>query len=100
VVVYVDPCGDGSITRVDDAEAPTGSGPVHVGWNNHIAAFGGQDVAMIMADYVEESEITVYNDADGSSTTFSGREGVRTCLEGLFASLWDTSDLSASIVHD
>ena len=91
----MDPRGDGSITRVDDAEAPTGSGPVHAGWDNHFAAFGRQDVAMIMADFVEESEITVYNDADGSSTAYSGLEGVRTCFEGLFASFWDTSDLSA-----
>jgi len=99
VVSYVDPRGDGSVTRVDNTEAPTGSGPVHDGWSNHFAAFGGQDVDMIMADYVEESEITVYNDADGSSTTYSGLDGVRECFVGLFASLFDTSDLSAPIVH-
>jgi hypothetical protein len=99
VVSYVDPRGDGSITRVDNTEAPSGSGPVHDGWSNHFAAFGGQDVDMIMADYVEESEITVYNDADGSSTTYSGLDGVRECFVGLFASLFDTSDLSAPIVH-
>ena len=77
VVSSLDPRGDGSITRVDNIEAPTGSVQVHDGWSSHLAAFGGQDVDMIMADYVEVSEITVCNDANGSSTTLSGLSGVR-----------------------
>ena len=99
VVSYLDPRGDGSITRVDNTETPTGSGPVHDGWANHFAAFGAQDVDMIMADYVDESEITVYNSADGSSTVFTGLNGVRECFVQLFSNLWDLSDLIAPIVH-
>jgi len=99
VVSYLDPRGDGSITRQDDAEAPTGSGPVHDGWANHFAAFGGQDVDRILLDYTEESQVTVYNQADGSSTIYSGESGVRRCFEGLFSNLFDTSDLSAPIIH-
>ena len=99
VVSYQDPRGDGSIEMKNDSEAPTGSGPVHAGWANHFAAFGGQDVDKILLDYVEDSEITVYNHADGSSTTFKGLAGARTCFEGLFANLFDTSDLAAPIIH-
>merc|ERR1719446_692730 len=99
VVAYQDPRSEAPILRKDDTEGPTGSGPVHDGWANHFAAFGGQDVDKILLDYVEESEITVYNHADGSSTTFKGLAGVRNCFEGLFASLHDTSDLAAPIIH-
>jgi hypothetical protein len=99
VVSYSDPRGDGSVIRQDDTEVPTGSGPVHDGWANHFAAFGGQDVDRILLDYVEESVITVFNDADGTRTTYRGIAGARTCFVGLFASLWDTSDLAAPIQH-
>jgi len=97
VVVYQDPNGDGSVVAKNDTVAPTGSGPVHAGWSNHFAAFGAQDVEKILTDYVEESEITVYNHADGSSNTYKGLAGVRTCFEGLFKSLFDCSDLGAPI---
>ena len=83
------------MAAVDDTEAPTGSGAVHDGWANHFAAFGGQDVDKILLDYVEEFVITVYNNADGTSTTFRGLSGARDRFTGLFASLWDTSDLAA-----
>jgi ketosteroid isomerase-like protein len=99
VVDYQDPRSDVPLEMVNDAEAPTGSGPVHDGWANHFAAFGGQDVDRILLDYVEDSEITVYNHADGSKTIFKGLAGVRTCFTGLFASLHDTSDLAAPIIH-
>jgi ketosteroid isomerase-like protein len=99
VVSYQDPRADGPAEMVNDSEAPTGSGPVHAGWENHFAAFGGQDVDRILLDYVEDSVITVYNQADGTSTTYKGLAGVRECFTGLFASLFDTSDLAAPIIH-
>jgi len=81
------------------SEAPSGSGAVHDGWNNHFAAFGGQNVEQILADYTDESVITVYNQVSGEKSVFAGMSGVRTCFEGLFASLHDTSDLGAPIQH-
>jgi hypothetical protein len=99
VITFKDPKGDGSDVAKNDAEVPTGSGRVHKGWANHFKAFGDQDVAMILKDYVAESEITVYNHADGTTNIFNGLEGARSCFEGLFKSLHDCSDLAAPIIH-
>jgi len=81
------------------SEEATGSGPVHDGWSNHFAAFGGQNVEQILADYTESSVITVYNQVSGEKSVFEGLSGAQTCFEGLFASLHDTSDLGAPIIH-
>jgi len=99
VFVYQDPKGDGKVVEKNDTEESSGSGPVHDGWSNHFAAFGAQDVEKIVADYVESSEITVFNHVDGSKTEYKGLAGARNCFEGLFKSLFDTSNLGAPIVH-
>jgi hypothetical protein len=99
VVNFKDPKSDGSVVAKNDAEAPTGSGKVHRGWANHFKAFGDQDVEAILKDYVAESEITVFNHADGTMNTFSGLEGARSCFEGLFKTLHNCSDLAAPIIH-
>jgi len=99
VVVYQDPRGDGSVEPKNDSVVPSGSGPVHEGWTNHFKAFGEQKVDDILKDYVEESEITVFNHADGSSTKYQGLAGAKECFEGLFKSLSDCSDLAAPIIH-
>jgi len=99
VVSYQDPRGDGKIVAKNDAEVPTGSGVVHDGWANHFAAFGGQDVPKVLLDYTEDSEITVYNQADGSQTVYGGLAGAKTCFEGLFKSLYDCSSLAAPVIH-
>jgi len=99
VVSFKDPKGDGSIVAKNDTEAPTGSGKVHRGWANHFKAFGDQDVETILKDYVAESEITVFNHADGTMNTFNGLEGARSCFEGLFKTLHNCSDLAAPIIH-
>jgi len=97
VVAYQDPKGDGEMKN--DTEAPSGSGPVHDGWANHFAAFGGQDVEKILLDYVESSEITVFNHVTGSKEDYTGVEGARTFFEKLFKELFDVSNLGAPIIH-
>ena len=72
---------------------------MHVGRADHFDAFGGQDVEKSLQDYVEESEITVFNHADGSKTVFKGLAGVRSCVEGPFRSLFDVSKVAAPIIH-
>jgi len=99
VFVYQDPKGDGNVVAKNDTEEASGSGPVHDGWSNHFAAFGAQDVEKILADYVESSEITVFNHVDGTKTEYQGLTGARNCFVGLFKSLFDTSNLGAPIVH-
>jgi len=54
---------------------------------------------MILKDYVKESEIIVYNHADGTTNIYNGLDGARSCFEGLFKSLHDCSDLAAPIIH-
>jgi len=97
-VVVVDTQSDASAYPLT-SESPTGSGAVHDGFSNHFAAFGGQDVEQIMLDYTEESVITVFNHVTGQKDVFEGLDGVRSCFVGLFASLPDTSDLGAPIIH-
>lgn len=99
VFAYQDPTGDGTVVAKNDTEEAAGSGPVHDGWANHFAAFGTQDVEKILQDYVEGSEITVFNHVDGSKVDYNGIAGVRSCFEGLFKSLFDCSDLAAPIIH-
>lgn len=99
VFAYQDPKGDGSVVAKNDTEAPSGIGPVHDGWANHFAAFGGQDVEKILLDYVETSEMTVFNHVDGSKQDYTGLAGARTMFEGLFKSLFDCSNLGAPIIH-
>ena len=72
---------------------------VQAGWDNHFAAFGEQDLDKIMLDYTEESEMTLYNESDGSKTVFKGLAGVRECFTGLFKSLSDLGTLDAPVVH-
>jgi hypothetical protein len=72
---------------------------VHRGWANHFKAFGDQDVEAILKDYCAESEITVFNHADGTMNVFNGLEGARSCFEGLFKSLHNCADLAAPIIH-
>ena len=73
--------------------------PVQKSWDNHFAAFGGQDVDRILLDYTEDSEIIVYDQTSGGKTVFTGLAGVRDCFTGLFARLSDTSDLTVPVVE-
>jgi len=97
VVVYQDPKG-GEVVAKNDTVTATGSGAVHDGWANHFKGFGDKDMDVILKDYVDQSEITVYNHSDESSTTHQGIAGATACFEGLFKSLFDCSDLAAPII--
>ena len=45
---------------------------VQPAWDNHFAAFGGQDVSKVLLDYCEESKIIVYNWHDDTETVYNG----------------------------
>jgi hypothetical protein len=98
VITYKNPQG-GEPKMVNDKQAANGTGAVHDSWNNHFAAFGGQDVDKVLKDYTNKSIITVYNQLDGTKTVYTGLQGVKDCFTGLFKSLFDTSDLAAPIIH-
>jgi len=73
--------------------------PVQQSWDNHFAAFGGQDVERVLLDYTEDSMITVYDQTSGAQTVHRGLRGVRDCFTGLFARLSDLSDLAAPVIE-
>ena len=84
----------------DDASrvAATG-GPTQAGWDNHFAAFLGQDVARILQDYTEDSEINVFDITTGDDVQYSGLTGVRNCFEGLFAALDNMDGAQTPLIH-
>ena len=53
---------------------------VQPAWDNHFAAFGGQDVSKVLLDYCEESKIIVYNWHDDTETVYNGMAVTR-CVE-------------------
>ena len=67
-------------------------------WDNHFAAFGGQNLDQIMLDYTEDSVIFVHDIATGTNSKHAGMTEVRAMFDGLFAELSDLSELSAPIV--
>lgn len=100
VVITYSPPG-GALPAAEKAlEVPSGGGgPVDLAWANHFAAFGAQSVEQILADYVEESVITVYNQVDQTKTVYEGLSGVNECFADLFQNLSDCSDLAAPVQH-
>ena len=68
-------------------------------WDNHFAAFGGQDVDKILLDYTEASVIKVYNQTSGALDEYEGLGRIRECFTGLFESLSDTSGLAAPAIR-
>eukprot|EP00401_Gymnodinium_catenatum_P069174 CAMPEP_0117457316 /NCGR_PEP_ID=MMETSP0784-20121206/332_1 /TAXON_ID=39447 /ORGANISM="" /LENGTH=175 /DNA_ID=CAMNT_0005250759 /DNA_START=114 /DNA_END=641 /DNA_ORIENTATION=- len=67
-------------------------------WQNHFEAFGAQDVEKIMLDYDDTSRVTVYNNADGSKSVFTGVAEIKRMFEGLFADLSDLATLEAPVI--
>merc|ERR1719506_2217749 len=66
---------------------------VQAGWNNHFAAFGTQNVTMILDDYTEESQIIVYNANADVATVYEGIAGATMLFNNLFAQLTDLTTL-------
>jgi len=81
------------------SEFPTGSGPVHSAFNNMLTSIFVQNVEQLLAEYTEESVITVYNHVNGEKVVFEGLSGIRGCFENLFANLHDRSDMVVPIMH-
>jgi len=61
------------------------------GWANHFAAFGGQNVTLIMDDYTDASFVQVYDNnkagKDGGYSTYKGMEQIKGMFETLFAQI-------------
>ncbi len=74
-------------------------GPVQASWDNHFAAFGGQDVDKVLKDYTENSVIKVYDQITGELAEFKGLKGVKELFTGLFKDLHDTSGLAAPAIR-
>jgi len=74
-------------------------GKVQASWDNHFAAFGGQDVDKILKDYTEKSVIKVYDQITGELAEFKGLKGVKELFTGLFKDLHDTSGLAAPAIR-
>jgi len=64
-------------------------------WDNHFAAFGAQDVDMIMKDYTSSSVVDVHNDAcsPAEMQQFTGD-----AIAGMFENLFTTLTSSPSLV--
>jgi hypothetical protein len=73
---------------------------VQAAWDNHFAAFGGQDVDQIMLDYTEASVLWAWDhaDLDSNVTVATGLDEIRDFFGGLFAQLDDLELLAAPVV--
>jgi len=67
-------------------------------WDNHVLAFGNQDVEQILLDYDETSMITSYDQTTDEKNTYDGLEEIRLFYVDLFKTLSDVSDLSPSVI--
>ena len=72
---------------------------VQPAWDNHFAAFGGQDVDKVLKDYTEASVIKVYDQITGELTEFKGLKGVKDLFTGLFKDMPDLSGLAAPAIR-
>ena len=71
---------------------------VQEAWDNHVVAFGNQDVEQILLDYDETSMITSYDQTTDEKNTYDGLEEIRLFYVDLFETLSDLSDLSPSVI--
>jgi ketosteroid isomerase-like protein len=65
------------------------------GHENHVAAFGSQNLEQIMQDYSEESVLVTYNKANGESCEHCGIAAIRKMFEGTFKAMTDLSTFEA-----
>jgi ketosteroid isomerase-like protein len=72
---------------------------VHSSWDNHFAAFGKQDLDMIMEDYTEASVLESFELNSNSLVTARGKAEIREFFKNLFAMLHDTSGLTAPVLE-
>lgn len=100
LVTWVTPKGDDNSPTLSAASvsSPTG-GAVQKGWDNHFSAFAAQDVEKILKDYTEQSQVVVSDSNSGEYKTFTGLAEIKTCFEGLFKDLSDTSQLAAPAIR-
>jgi len=79
-------------------EAPYKAETVQAAWDNHFGAFGGQDLAKVMLDYTEESELRAWDHRAQKLDSCKGKAQIQKFFKGLFAALKDTSDLAAPTI--
>jgi ketosteroid isomerase-like protein len=98
-------CGNGAHTLVRGGAYGSGnalstiSRTVQSSWDNHFAAFGGQDLDKIMLDYTEASVLESYEFPAGTLTTATGLVQIRKFFADLFHLLHDTSGLTAPVLQ-
>ena len=72
---------------------------VQPAWDNHFAAFGGQDVSKVLLDYCEESKIIVYNWHDDTETVYNGMAARRSASRVLCSPRCRPLGLGAPEIH-
>ena len=102
VVLWRSPSSPFFVDRVPSTlnlnTASTG-GPTQAGWDNHFAAFGGQNLQQILLDYVQQSQVVVFDIRTGVESVHHALNGVEGLFAGLFGALTDLSDLAAPLVR-
>jgi hypothetical protein len=73
-------------------------GVVEAAWQNHFAAFGSQNLAVVMEEYTEESIVTEYNHIGGTLEVFKGKAEIQEWYIRFFKRLFDLSDLAAPVI--
>jgi hypothetical protein len=68
------------------------------GWQNHLNAFGTQDLDKIMLDYTEDSMIAVHDIATGNNAVIKGMDDIRAMFSGLFDELDDLEGLGTPVI--
>jgi len=70
--------------------------PITLGWENHFAAFGAQDRAMILNDYTEDSTVQVYTWGTGYEV-FAGLTAIGNMFDSLWADMNAQTDVNGTI---
>jgi len=100
IVVFAGPGADAPEAHdIADSSDETDKSGVQASWDNHFAAFGGQDVDKILLDYTEASVVRVYDFEEKGLATYKGLRGAKDLFTGLFAQLTDLSGLKAPVVR-
>jgi hypothetical protein len=84
-----------STTNLNTAKT---TGLTQAGWDNHFAAFGAQNLTKILLDYVQQSQVIVYDITTEVETVYHALKGTDALFTGLFKGLYDNSKLAAPLI--
>jgi len=87
-------------TSMDELRITNPSSPVQKAWDNHFAAFGGQNLTKIMLDYTDESKAMFFDNVANLPIAVNvGMTAIEGMFTALFQDLGNRSDLAAPLVH-